>query len=74
MRDKNISIRVDSRLYNEFLKIVDSKTEIYYGYGSRKIYHYRDSFYPYHYDKFTAADLFECALKDYIDKHRSANN
>ena len=70
MRDKNISVRVDSKLYEEFLKIVESKTEVYHGWGSRRIYNYRDPLLPYHYDKFTIADLVELALRKYIEERK----
>ena len=68
-RDKLISIRVDQKLYNKFIKIVDEHTKVYDSWGSRKMYDYCDPLLPHHYNKFTIADLLEIALKEYIDKH-----
>lgn len=69
-RDKVISLRVDSRLYHRFSSIVDSKTENHIGRGGRNWYMYiNDKGLSYY--KFTAADLFEQALKAYIEKYES---
>ena len=61
MRDKIISLRVDSTLLTKFENIVKSKTktEVYYG---KKIIYYegvRDG-------KYSIADLLESALLEYI--------
>lgn len=69
-RDKVISLRVDSRLYEEFISIVESKTEKHVGRGGRNWYRYVDD-RGISYDKFTAADLFEQALEAYIEKYES---
>ena len=67
-RDKLISIRVNGHLLNEVKKIIDSKTQVFEGYGARKLYAYSDSKRPYSYDKFTIADLLEEKLEEYINE------
>ena len=69
-RDKLISLRVSSRLLDEFQKVVDKHSRCYTGRGNRNYYvtnipgleHSSHSF-----QKFSAADLFEEALKAFID-------
>ena len=67
-RDKLISIRVNKRLLDQAKRIIESKTQVYEGYGTRKIYSYQDSKRPYTYDKFTIADLLEEKLEEYINE------
>ena len=67
-RDKLISVRVNARLLNEVKKIIDNKTEVYEGYGGRKLYTYHDSKRPNTWDKFTIADLLEEKLEEYINE------
>ena len=70
-RDKLLSIRCSSALLDEFRRKVDQYTKCYSGRGNRN-YYYTDI--PglertcHHYQKFTAADLFEEALKAFIEK------
>ena len=61
MRDKLISVRVDSTLLSKFEGIVKSKTKVE-TYSGRKIVYYegvRDG-------KYSIADLLESALLEYI--------
>ena len=70
-RDKLISIRVSSTLLDEFVKRVDEHTKCYPGRGNRNSYFTNIpglEHTPYSYQKFTAADLFEEALKAFIEK------
>ncbi len=69
-RDKIISIRVDSSLFEKFLSVVDSKTEKYTGRGGRNLYNYCDDSGA-SWEKFTPADLFEKAMRDYVEKYSS---
>lgn len=69
-RDKVISLRVDSCLYKKFISIVESKTEKFVVRGNRNFYRYVDDRGNTH-DKFTAADLFEQALRQYVSKYES---
>ena len=61
MRDKLISVRVDSTLLAKFENIVKSKTKIEVYYGKKIIYYegVRDG-------KYSIADLLESALLEYI--------
>ena len=68
-RDKIISLRVDSELYNEVQKIINSRTEVYKG-SHHNYYYYKDEKGLTH-DKFTIADLLEEAMKQYIKKTKA---
>lgn len=63
MRDKVISIRVNSNLLEKVNKKIDSHTTVYR--GVRNIYFYHDGIRSF-YDKFSLADLFEEKLKEYL--------
>lgn len=65
-RDKIISVRVDSSLFDQVQKIIDSRTTISH-YEHRTYYIYRDENGKYH-NKYTIADLLEKAMKEYIEK------
>ena len=65
MRDKVISIRVNSKLLAKVKAVIDSKTEVTECWD-RKIYRYHDEKRPNVYDKFTIADLFEEKLREYL--------
>ncbi|MBR2622423.1 MAG: hypothetical protein IKC97_08660, partial [Clostridia bacterium] len=70
-RDKLISIRVNSKLFNEVKKLIDSRTTVSESWGARKIYHYSDKKRPYSYDKFTVADLLEEKLQEYLNEEKT---
>lgn len=65
MRDKLISIRVDSRLLSKFESIVKSKTRITEFYG-RKIIEYEGRATYSGGGKYSIADLLESSLEEYI--------
>ena len=70
-RDMLISLRVSSTLLNEFQKRVDEHTKCYPGRGNRNSYYTKLPGLERSvsaYQKFTAADLFEEALKAFIEK------
>ena len=68
MRDKLISVRVDSRLLSKFDAIVKSKTNVSEFYG-RKIIEYEGRLSFYGGGKYSVADLLEQALEEYIKKN-----
>lgn len=70
MRDKLISIRVNSRLLDEFNAIVKSKTETSTYYG-RKIITYEGKMTYAGGGKFTLADLLEGALEEYVKSNKT---
>ena len=61
-RDKILTIRVNSELYNKAKTIIDENTEWKYG-------GYFCKFSNYCYGKFSFADLFEKCLKDFIQEN-----
>ena len=68
-RDKIISIRVKSDLYNKANKIIEQNTSCYETYATKKYYNklrgkYCD--YDKFYRKFSIADLLEIALEEFI--------
>ena len=65
MRDKLISIRVDSRLLSKFESIVKSKTQVRTYYG-RKIIEYEGRATYSGGGKYSIADLLESSLEEYI--------
>ena len=65
-RDKLISIRASSKLLKEAQEIIDSYTTVCHGRGGRKIYDCRIPGINSAWEKFTIADLFEKALRDFI--------
>ena len=67
MRDKVITIRVNSRLLEDVKCVIDSKTEVS-NFWDRKYYRYHDEKRPNVYDKFTIADLFEEKLREYLEE------
>ena len=75
MRDKIISIRVDTDLYNEFLATVARFTSVLtLDFPSRTEKHYNTRFPDKPYspvDKYTIADLTEKAMKEFIEKYKS---
>lgn len=65
-RDKIISIRVSSELLEEAQKIIDSYTKVYGGRGERNWYSCNLPGCNSSWGKFSMADLFEKALKDFV--------
>ena len=65
-RDKVISICVSSELLAEAQKIIDSYTKVYGGRGERNWYFCTLPGSNSAYRKFSMADLFEKALKDFV--------
>ncbi len=65
MRDKVISLRVNSELLGKVNDVISSRTISFTGRGGRNYYTYRDGS-GYAYDKFTVADLLEDAMKKYV--------
>ena len=67
-RDKIITVRVNSKLFDEVQKIIDSHT---YGFELRGRNHYRytDEKHTYH-GKYTIADLLESAMEEYIENSK----
>ena len=70
MRDKLISIRVNSRLIDEFNAIVQTKTQVSTYYG-RKIITYEGKDNYAGGGKFTLADLLEGALEEYVKSNKT---
>ena len=68
LRDKLISVRVDSRLLSKFDAIVKSKTNVSEYYG-RKIIEYEGRSTYCGGGKYSVADLLEQALEEYIKKN-----
>lgn len=73
-RDKQISMKVNSRLLDRFNNIVDKfTTKIDVGY--KNIYSCRFPDKPHmHFDKYSIADLLEYALYDFIIKYEDFDN
>ena len=75
MRDKIISIRVNTKLYNEFLETVARFTSVLtLDFPSRTEKHYSTRFPDNPYssvDKYTLADLTESAMKEFIEKYKN---
>lgn len=69
LRDKLISVRVNSRLLDEFNAIVKSKTRILIYYG-RKIIEYEGKATYAGGGKYSISDLLEAALEEYIKKNK----
>ena len=69
MRDKLISIRVNSRLLNEFNAIVQSKTQVL-TYYNRKFITYEGKAIYEGGGKYTVSDLLEEALEEYIKNNK----
>lgn len=65
-RDKIISVRVNSELLAEAQKIIDSYTKVYGGRGDRNQYSCNVPGSNTSWGKFSMADLFEKALKDFV--------
>ena len=65
LRDKLISVRVDSKLLSKFDSIVKSKTQVSTFYG-RKIIEYEGRGTYSGGGKYSIADLLEHALEEYI--------
>ena len=65
MRDKVISLRVNSKLLGKVNDVISSRTQSFTGRGGRNYYTYRDGS-GFAYDKFTVADLLEDAMKKYV--------
>ena len=68
-RDKIISLRVRSDLYNKANLIINQNTRCYETYSTKKYYNalngkYRN--YENFYRKFSIADLLEIALEEFI--------
>lgn len=70
-RDKVISVRVNSELYDEVLKFIESKTKVYKCWNSN-YYEYRDYKRRYWRGKFTVADLLEEKFEEYLAEETSA--
>ena len=70
-RDKIISIRVNSDLYNAVLKRIESKTRVYSCWRSN-FYEYRDGIRMYFRGKFTVADLLEEKFREYLEETSSS--
>ena len=64
-RDKVISVRVNSDLYDRVQKSIESKTLVYWCWKSN-YYEYRDGKRMYFRGKFTIADLMEEKFKEYL--------
>ena len=69
MRDKLISIRVNSRLLEQFNAIVQTKTQVSTYYG-RKIITYEGKETYAGGGKFTVSDLLEKSLEEYIKNNK----
>ncbi len=68
-RDKQLSMKVDSRLLDRFNNIVDKFT-IKIDVGNRIIYHCIFPDKPHmHFEKYSIADLLEYALYNFIIKY-----
>ncbi len=73
-RDKQVSMKVDSRLFNRFNNIVDKFT-IKIDVGYKNIYHCIFPDTPQlHFDKYSIADLLEDALYRFIIKYENFDN
>jgi hypothetical protein len=73
MRDKIVSVRVDGNRYKEFLEIVAKFTISWTNdFPSRTEKRYLTRFpdKPYHYDKYTLADLIDEAMREFIEKYK----
>ena len=69
LRDKLISVRVNSRLLEEFNAIVKSKTRVSTYYG-RKIIEYEGKTTYERGGKYTISDLLEAALEEYVKTNK----
>lgn len=74
-RDKVITLRVRSDLYNKANEIIENNTKTYETYKTKRYFNnlpdkYRDL---YRISKFSIADLLEMALKEFI-KDCNTNN
>ena len=69
LRDKLISIRVNSRLFDEFNAIVKSKTRVSTYYG-RKFIEYEGKMTYEGGGKYTVSDLLESALEEYVKANK----
>ncbi len=65
MRDKLITIRVNSELYNQVLLRIDSFTSVDV-FWEKKFYNYSDGKRCYFRNKFSIADLFEEKMREYL--------
>jgi hypothetical protein len=73
-RDKLISVRISSKLYDKFQKLTKEKTEIH-SYAGKNHHRYygktlRDSTYT---DKYSIADVLEEALELVLEKNYEDN-
>ena len=66
-RDKVLSVRVSSKLLSEAQAVIDSYTRVYGGRGGRKLYESRVPGFNGGFEKVSVADLFEKALKDFVE-------
>lgn len=69
MRDKLISVRVNSRLLKQFNDIVNSKTQVIKCYG-RNIYEYEGRREYAGGGKYTISDLLEKSLEEYVKNNK----
>lgn len=67
-KDKIITVRVNSELFDEVQKIIDSHTYVFEWHG-RNHYRYKDEKGISH-KKYTIADLLESAMKEYIENSK----
>ena len=70
-RDKVISVRVNSDLYNRVLKSIESRTIVYKLWNSN-YYEYRDHKRRYFRGKFTVAELLEEKFEEYLAEQISS--
>ena len=73
-RDKLISVRVSSKLLNEFQAIIDANTKVYSGRGNRNIYYCSlpvIAHSSHMYQKFSIADLLEESMKKFVEENGS---
>ena len=69
MRDKLISLRVNSQLVKRFESVVKSKTQVT-TYAGRNHYTYKGQSAYWGGGKYTLADLLEAALEKYIAENK----
>ena len=75
-RDKVITLRVRSDLYNKANEIIENNTKTYETYKTKRYFNnlpakYRDL---YRISKFSIADLLEKALKEFIEDCNTNNS
>ena len=77
-RDKLISVRVSSKLYEKFLKLTKEKTTTY-NYGNKNHHNYhgktlKDRSYHTSIDKYSIADVLEEAIEILLEKNADGSN